>query len=111
LIALPTATLLALSLAACTDNPQNKKDEAAASGDKVTVTITDDTCEVSPATLPSGKVSFSVTNNGTKPNEFEILAENKLQIESEKENIGPGTTTTVTTALEEGTYFTACKPN
>ena len=111
LIALPTATLLALSLAACTDNPQNRQDDAAASGDKVTVTITDDTCEVSPATLPLGKVSFSVTNNGTKPNEFEILAENKLQIESEKENIGPGTTTTVTTALEEGTYFTACKPN
>jgi iron uptake system component EfeO len=111
LIALPTATLLALSLAACTDNPQNKTDDAKASGDEVTVTITDDSCEVSPAKFPSGKVSFKVSNNGTKPNEFEVLAENKLQIESEKENIGPGTTTTMTTALDEGTYYTACKPN
>lgn len=111
LLALPTVTLLALSMTACTDNPQNEKSSAAAAGDTITVTMTDDSCDVSPAEFPSGKVTFSVTNKGTKPNEFEVLAENKLQIESERENIGPGTTTTLTTALEEGTYYTACKPN
>lgn len=111
LLALPIATVLALSLAACTDNPQNQKSADSGDGDTITVTITDDTCEVSPAEFPSGKVTFSVTNDGTKPNEFEILAENKLQIESERENIGPGTTATLTTALDEGTYYTACKPN
>ncbi|MCD1286392.1 MULTISPECIES: iron uptake system protein EfeO [unclassified Brevibacterium] len=112
LLALPTATLMALSLAACTDNLQNQKSASGdGDGDGVTVTITDDSCDVSPAEFPSGKVTFTVTNNGTKPNEFEVLAENKLQIESERENIGPGTTATLTTALDEGTYYTACKPN
>ena len=51
----------------------------------------------------SGIVIFTVTNKGTAVNEFEILAEDKLQIKTERENITPGTTVTVTAQLEPGT--------
>ena len=111
------AVLLAVTMAGCTDNPQNSasSDSSAGGGSgdtqTVKVTITDDTCQVEPAEVKSGKVKFEITNQGTKPNELEVLAENKLQIESEQENVGPGTTAQLTTALEQGTYYTACKPN
>ena len=42
---------------------------------------------------------------------LDVGAENKLQTQSEQENIGPGTTANLTTALEQGPYHTACKPN
>ncbi|MBY0794208.1 iron uptake system protein EfeO [Corynebacterium parakroppenstedtii] len=102
----------ALTLGACTDNPQNSASDDNTKADQtIQVTITDDSCELSTSEVPSGVVKFEITNNGTKPNELEILAENKLQIESEQENIGPGTTANLTTALKQGSYHTACKPN
>ncbi|MBV7411368.1 EfeM/EfeO family lipoprotein [Dermabacteraceae bacterium TAE3-ERU27] len=99
--------LLALGFSGCVDNGSSAKQ---AEG-PLSVTITDTECKVSGNTAPSGKVVFKVTNEGTVPNEFEILAADKLQIMSEKENIGPGTSVELTTALGEGEYFTACKPN
>jgi iron uptake system component EfeO len=111
------AAILALTLGACTDNPATTTATGSdgggtqAAGAPLTVDITDDTCAVSTDTIPSGLVTFEVTNNGSVPNEFEILAGDKLRIVSEQENIGPGTSVTMTTALAEGDYFTACKPN
>lgn len=116
-LSLAAGLTLVAALTACTDNPQNSASSASGSGgakggaQTVNVTITDDGCKVEPAEIPSGQVKFEITNQGTKPNELEVLAENKLQIESEQENIGPGTSTELTTALSEGSYFTACKPN
>ena len=103
----------AVTLAACTDNPKNSTSGASGSGgpQEITVTITDDSCQFSSTSFPSGVITFTVTNNGTSPNELEILTEDKLQIISEQENIGPGTTAKMTTALKEGTYYGACKPN
>lgn len=77
----------------------------------VEVTITDDSCKVSTNSVPSGTTTFILKNQGTVRNEFEILAENKLQIIGERENLGPGTTTNYTITLEPGKYFTACKKN
>ena len=106
---------LALLLTGCTDNPQNSQSSGESSGGSngstVKVTIKDDACDVETSSVPSGQVTFEISNEGTKPNELEVLAENQLQILSEQENIGPGTTATMTTALKEGQYFTACKPN
>lgn len=111
--ALSAAALTAFGLAACTDNPSASKasDGGGADGGPITVTITDDGLELSRTTVPAGQVTFTVTNKGTAPNEFEILAADKLRIISEKENIGPGTTVEVTTALTEGEHYAACKPN
>lgn len=113
------AALAVLGLTACTPNPDaagasvatGSGSASGASGPTaVTVSLTDDGCTADPATVPSGPVAFAITNEGTQPNEFEVLAEDRLRILTEKENIGPGTTTTLTTALPEGDLFTACKP-
>ncbi|UEJ83833.1 cupredoxin domain-containing protein [Brachybacterium halotolerans subsp. kimchii] len=107
----PLATL-GVGLAACTDNPASSSSASdGGSSRTITVTITDDACTLSAATIPSGQVTFTVQNTGSVPNEFEILAQDKLRIVSEKENIGPGTSVELMTALKEGTYFTASKPN
>ncbi|WP_321973458.1 iron uptake system protein EfeO [Paratractidigestivibacter sp.] len=77
----------------------------------IEVTIDDTSCKLTANTAKSGVVTFKVTNNGTAVNEFEILAEDKLQIVTERENLTPGTTTEVTALLEPGTYYTASKTN
>lgn len=110
-----SAAILAVAgLAACTDNPTASGGSGGgtqAAGGPITVTITDDGLELSRTSVPAGQITFSVANKGTVPNEFEILADDRLRIITEKENIGPGTTVEVTTALAEGTVFAACKPN
>jgi iron uptake system component EfeO len=111
-VALATSAVLGLLATGCTDNVNDASGPAgSASATAPTFTITDSDCTMSPNTLPGGVVTVTITNKGSVPNEFEILTENKLQIAGEKENIGPGVTTTFTTALQEGTYYTACKPN
>ncbi|MDO5645144.1 MAG: iron uptake system protein EfeO [Dermabacter sp.] len=107
------ATLLAAGLiTGCTDNPNyGGASDAGGSAGPIAVTMSDTECTVAATETPSGLVTFSVTNTGTVPNEFEVLAGDKLRIISEKENIGPGSTVELTTALSPGDYFTACKPN
>lgn len=108
-LTLPLLAAAGLTLAGCVDNKPSASSPQGAN--EITVTITDDGLEMSSTSFPSGVVTFSITNSGTVANEFEVLTENKLQILSEQENIGPGTTATLTTALAEGAYFAACKPN
>lgn len=110
---LAAAAVLALAVAGCTDNPSAspKGGGTQAAGGPITVTITDDGCEVSTTETPAGPVEFTITNKGTVPNEFEVLASDKLRIVTEKENIGPGSTVELSTGLDQGDYFTACKPN
>ncbi|MBC3185990.1 peptidase M75 family protein [Corynebacterium sp. zg-331] len=103
--------LSAVALSACVaNNPENTGDNGAAGG-PIEVRIADDACEVSASEVPSGRVTFHVKNEGTVRNEFEILAEDRLRIVGERENIGPGTTVDYTVLLEPGTYVTACKKN
>ncbi len=113
--ALSATVLAAVGLAGCTDNPSSSGSSdgggTQAAGGPVTVSISDDACDLSSTSFPAGQVTFKVTNKGTSPNEFEILASDKLRIISEQENIGPGTSVELTTALEEGEYYAACKPN
>ena len=96
------AVLAVLALVGCVPNAQ-------ASDAALTVTITDDRCDVSPATAVAGDVSFALTNNGSDVNEFEILADDRLRVVGEKENVVPGATIGYTVRLEPGTYYTACK--
>jgi iron uptake system component EfeO len=96
------AGALALALTGCVPN-------STAGGAALTVAITDDSCAVSEATTAAGNVTFSITNNGTDVNEFEILADDKLRIVGEKENVTPGQTVSYVAQLGPGTYYTACK--
>jgi iron uptake system component EfeO len=119
-VLLAAGTLIgALALSGCVANTPDVAGAAsgqsgsagAAAGGALAVSIADDSCEVSAATIGSGTVTFSLTNNGTVRNEFEILAEDKLRIVGERENLGTGTTVDYTVVLEPGTYYTACKKN
>ena len=101
----------ALALAGCTPNTSSGGSGTAAAGAPIAVTITDDGCQVSSNSFPSGVVTFNITNEGTVPNEFEVLTEDQLQIVSERENIGPGSSADLQVAMAEGTYYAACKPN
>ncbi|HXH36825.1 MAG TPA: iron uptake system protein EfeO [Plantibacter sp.] len=95
------AGVIALALTGCV--PNNTGAEA------LTVDVADDSCIVSASTTTAGAVTFSITNNGTDVNEFEILAEDKLRIVGEKENVTPGQTVSYVAQLNPGTYYTACK--
>ena len=96
------AGALALALSGCVPN-------TTAGAAALEVTITDDTCTVAETTTAAGTVTFSITNNGTDVNEFEILADDKLRIVGEKENITPGQTVSYAAQLGPGAYYTACK--
>ncbi|MFV0433516.1 MAG: iron uptake system protein EfeO [Leucobacter sp.] len=99
----------ALLLTGCVQN-QPSTDDAAASGDALTVSSTADACEISADTTGSGNVTFSITNDGDQTTEFYLLGEDGLRIVSEKENIAPGASAELTVLLQPGDYFTACKP-
>ena len=104
LVAPVLATGLLLTTA-CTDT-------TAASGDarSMSVKASDTACEVSSVEAPSGTLTFKVTNEGSKINEFYLLGEDGLRIVAEVENIGPGLTRDLVLSAPAGTYFTACKP-
>ncbi|RKS19615.1 iron uptake system component EfeO [Arthrobacter sp. AG1021] len=95
----------ALALTGCTDN------NATASADgSIAVTASDDACTLATGTAAGGTLKFSVKNEGTKVNEFYLLAEDGLRIVGEVENIGPGVTRDLVVMAPEGSYFAACKP-
>ena len=109
LVAVCTALALPL-LAACTDNATTASSAPAANPRALTVQATDTSCTLSAATAPSGKLTFSVTNGGSKVTEFYLLGEDNLRIVAEIENIGPGLSRDLVLNAAAGSYFTACKP-
>ncbi len=113
-LAAVSAALLAVPLlAACTDNAPSAAaggDGEAPSGRALTVQAADDACTVSAADAPSGNLTFTVTNGGSKVTEFYLLGADGLRIVGEVENIGPGLTRDLVVTAGPGGYFTACKP-
>lgn len=108
-LAFGSFVLLAIPLAACTDNTaassHNSTDPRSLS-----VLAGDTSCAVSGAKAPSGTIRFSVKNTGGKINEFYLLGADGLRIIGEVENIGPGLTRDLVLNAVPGKYFTACKP-
>ena len=105
LIALPAV----LAIGACSSTTTSDAGSGR-SGAAIAVAATDTTCEVARAEAPAGQVEFTVTNTGSKINEFYVYAEGD-RIMGEVENITPGLTRTFHVELAEpGTYETACKP-
>ena len=111
---MPFATagaLLALPvLSGCTDNATSSSDGPSSDPRALTVAASDTACTVSGGTAPSGKLTFTVTNSGSKINEFYLLGSDGLRIVGEMENIGPGLTRDLVLTAPAGSYFTACKP-
>jgi iron uptake system component EfeO len=76
----------------------------------IAVEATDTGCAVARTEAAAGTVEFTVTNKGSKVNEFYLLGEGD-QVLGEVENITPGLTRTFHVQVDEpGTYTTACKP-
>lgn len=98
----------ALLLSGCVSNDQGSGDGDG--GDAITVSSTNDACEVSVDSVTSGNHTFAISNDGDKVTEFYILGSDGLRIVSEKENIAPGASAELTVTLSPGEYFTACKP-
>lgn len=103
LTALATLTGATLALTGCVPN-------AAPDAKSIAVTASDTDCSVDTAEATSGTITFSVTNDGSKVNEFYVLGANKLTIIGEVENIAPGATRDLTVQVGPGDYFTNCKP-
>src|SRR6478735_3845057 len=108
--ALPVTLLVAVPfLAACTENTRG---DEADSGDArtVSVTSTDDGCEVSQVEVPAGTLTFDVKNDGSQVTEFYLVGEDGLRIVGEVENVGPQLSRQLVVNAPAGTYVTACKP-
>ncbi len=109
---LTLAAVVALTpvLAACgtesTDSDGGKDGDARS----LTVSSTEDDCELSATEAPAGTLTFDVTNNGSQVTEFYLLGEDGLRIVAEVENIGPQNTAPLTVNAPAGDYITACKP-
>lgn len=84
--------------------------KSGAAGDAIAVDASDTTCKVAKTTLAAGTHTFRIKSTGSKVTEFEILRPDG-GIVAERENIGPGTTVTLTAELTAGTYHAACIPD
>lgn len=102
--------LLLPGIAACTDNSAPTGSGDGGDDRTISVTSTDDGCEVSTAKVPEGALTFQVENAGTKVTEFYLLGEDGLRIVGEVENIGPNLERDLTVSVPAGSYKTACKP-
>jgi iron uptake system component EfeO len=104
------ALLVLPVLSGCTDNTRSADDGPSADPRALTVSASDTACTVSGTGAPSGKLTFTVTNSGSKINEFYLLAGDGLRVVGEIENVGPGITRDLVLTAPAGDYFTACKP-
>ncbi|AEM86705.1 iron uptake system protein EfeO [Streptomyces violaceusniger] len=77
--------------------------------DAVQVTASDDACEVSKTSFPAGHVKLAVENKGSKVTEVYVYAPGD-RIVTERENIGPGTSASISAEIKAGSYEITCKP-
>ncbi|KWV32799.1 iron uptake system protein EfeO [Micromonospora rifamycinica] len=106
-LALAAVGALAVTgVAACGGKDERQDAEAA---NTVKVKATDSVCEVDVTELDAGQATFTVTNSGSKVNEFYVYAAGD-RVMGEVENIAPGLSRELRVELPAGTYETACKP-
>jgi iron uptake system component EfeO len=96
------------ALAACTDNTAG----SGKGGDArtISVTSTDDSCELSTDKAPAGNLVYKIKNQGDKVTEFYLYGEDGLRIVGEVENVGPGLSRDLVINVPAGKYVPACKP-
>jgi len=104
---IPTALALAAIGSLLTGCVPNAPASAATS---IAVESTADDCVVETVTVPSGTVTFTVTNSGDRATEFYLLGQDGVSIVAEVEDIAPGTSRDLTVVVQPGNYFTECKP-
>jgi uncharacterized cupredoxin-like copper-binding protein len=104
-----TVPLLGL-LAACGSSGES----AGSSSPDIAIAAGDTTCEVAKTTLPSGKHTFDVKNEGKDVTEVYVYAKGSDgdfdKVVGEVENIAPQTSREFPVELAGGEYEVACKP-
>jgi uncharacterized cupredoxin-like copper-binding protein len=90
---------LALTAVAC----------GSSSADAIEVISTDTACIPERTTFDAGELTFAVKNDGDEPTELYVFGEGDKVI-SGVENVGPGTSRTLTVDLAAGRYELGCKP-
>jgi iron uptake system component EfeO len=103
------STAVLLLVGACTANSTGS-DSDTGSDSAISVSADDDSCTLSTDSAPSGKVVFSVTNEGNEVTEFYLYREDGKTIAGEVENIGPGLSRQLSLDADPGAYVAACKP-
>jgi iron uptake system component EfeO len=98
------------ALAACTDNTTDNAGGKGGDARTISVTSTDDACELSAHRAPSGNLVYKVTNKGSKVTEFYLYGADGLRIVGEVENVGPGLSRDLVINVPAGTYVPTCKP-
>jgi iron uptake system component EfeO len=74
---------------------------------EVKVVLSDAGCQPTPATVPSGRVKFAITNSGSsKVTEAELQKDGKIL--GEKESLTPGLSGDFSLRLDGGTYSVYC---
>ncbi|MGK5733937.1 iron uptake system protein EfeO [Streptomyces sp. URMC 124] len=99
------ATAAALTaVSGCAEKSDGKDSDA------INVTASDDKCEVSKTSFPSGHIKINIENTGSKVTEVYVYAAGD-RIVTERENIGPKTKAEITATIKKpGDYEIACKP-
>jgi iron uptake system component EfeO len=108
-LVLPLCAAAALALSSCSGLTESNDTSSEGDG-PISVTSTDDGCDVSRTEVGSGNLSFKVKNDGSKVTEFYLYGEDGLRIVGEIENVGPGLTRDLVVNATPGNYVTACKP-
>jgi iron uptake system component EfeO len=103
LLVLAGATLV-VGLSACGKDSNT----AAAPSSQVAVTATDSECALGSTAVSAGVVKFTITNKGSKINEFYVFQGDKAL--GEVENISPQTSRNLSVELAAGAYLGVCKP-
>ena len=95
----------AVLFAGCSSDDEGGTDSAGA----LAVESSNTACTPAQSTVEAGSVKLSVKNTGSAPTELYVYEGDKIL--SEVENIGPGTSRTLTVTLKAGgTYSLRCKP-
>jgi iron uptake system component EfeO len=97
-------TLAALTTAACAATDGGGK-----AADSISVTSTDDACDVGTTELKAGTHHFQVANKGTEVTEFYVYGAGD-KVVAEVENIAPGLSRDLLAELSAGQYLAVCKP-
>jgi iron uptake system component EfeO len=107
-ILIPIASLTLV--AGCSGGGGGGGGASGATDGSITVNASDTACEVAKNEAAAGKITFAITNKGTKVSEFYLYGTGD-RIMGEVENIGPGLTRRLIVEVPDGgAYTTACKP-
>jgi iron uptake system component EfeO len=75
----------------------------------ITVTSTDDSCDLSADTAPAGELVYKVTNAGSTVTAFYLYDPDRLRIVGSVEDVAPGLSRDLVIKLAAGTYVRTCE--